>query len=79
MSTRDVKARYGGGCKLLQSWCRIYRKQVETGLRPKRKGRPPSAKNKPKQELTPMEKMQLCIKELEAENAILKQLAFLEG
>ena len=43
-----------------------------------KKGRPLGAKQKPEQELTPMEKLELRIKQLEAENAILKKVAALK-
>ena len=80
MPLRDVQARYGVfSCKALLSWCKIYREQGETGLRPKRKGRPTSAKNKPKKELTYVEEMELRIRRLEAELAIAKKLAALKG
>ena len=80
MSIRDVQAKYGViSFKALQSWCRIYREQGETGLRPKKKGRPSSAKNKPKKELTYVEEMELRIRRLEAELAIAKKIAALKG
>lgn len=80
MPIRVVQARYGiVSFKALQSWCKIYREQGEAGLRPKRKGRPTSAKNKPKKELTYVEEMELRIRRLEAELAIAKKLAALKG
>ena len=75
MPIPDIQARYGVvSFKALQSWGKIYREQGETGLRPKRKGRPPSAKNKPKKELTYVEEMELRIKRLKAELSIAKKL-----
>lgn len=64
--------------KLLRRWCKIYSEHGEAGLQPKKKGRPLGAKQKPEQELTPMEKLELRIKQLEAENAILKKVAALK-
>ena len=76
---RDIMARYGVAPKLLRGWCKIFREQGEAGLLPKKKGRPIEAKQKPVQELTPIEEMELRIKRLEAENAILKKVAVLKG
>ena len=76
---QDILARYGVAPKLLRGWCKIFREQGEAGLLPKKKGRPVEAKWKPQQELTPIEEMELRIRRLEAENAILKKVAALKG
>lgn len=57
---------------------KIYSEHGEAGLQPKKRGRQLGAKQKPVQELTPMEKLELRIKQLEAENAILKKVAALK-
>ena len=75
---QDILARYGVAPKLLRRWCKIYSEHGEAGLQPKKQGRPAGAKQKPVQELTPIEEMELRIKRLEAENAILKKVAALK-
>lgn len=75
----DIMAKYGVTPKLLRRWCKIYSEHGEAGLQPKKIGRPIEAKQKPVQELTPIEEMELRIKRLEAENAILKKVAVLKG
>ena len=67
-------AAYGVAPKLLRRWCKIYSEHGEAGLQPKKRGRQLGAKQKPVQELPPMEKLELRIKQLEAENAILRKL-----
>ena len=78
VSYQDILATYGVAPKLLRRWCKIYSEHGEAGLQPKKKGCPLGAKQKPVQELTPMEKLELRIKQLEAENAILKKVAALK-
>ena len=78
VSYQDILAAYGVAPKLLRRWCKIYSEHGEAGLQPKKRGRQLGAKQKPVQELTPMEKLELCIKQLEAENAILKKVAALK-
>lgn len=63
---------------LLPSFFDVYSEHGEAGLQPKKRGRQLGAKQKPVQELTPMEKLELRIKQLEAENAILKKVAALK-
>lgn len=79
VSYQDILATYGVAPKLLRRWCKIYSEHGEAGLQPKKIGRPIEAKQKPVQELTPIEEMELRIKRLEAENAILKKVAVLKG
>lgn len=78
VSYQDILAAYGVAPKLLRRWCKIYSEHGEAGLQPKKRGRQLGAKQKPVQELTPMEKLELRIKQLEAENAILKKVAALK-
>lgn len=75
----DILAKYGASPKVVRSWCTIYRKQGEEGLKPKKKGRPVEAKHKPQNELTYVEELELRIKRLEAENDVLKKVAALKG
>lgn len=78
VSYQDILAAYGVAPKLLRRWCKIYSEHGEAGLQPKKRGRQLGTKQKPVQELTPMEKLELRIKQLEAENAILKKVAALK-
>lgn len=78
VSYQDILVAYGVAPKLLRRWCKIYSEHGEAGLQPKKRGRQLGAKQKPVQELTPMEKLELRIKQLEAENAILKKVAALK-
>ncbi len=53
----DIMAKYGVTPKLLRRCCKIYSEHGEVGLQPKKIGRPGEAKQKPAQELTPIEKI----------------------
>ena len=72
VSYQDILAAYGVAPKLLRRWCKIYSEHGEAGLQPKKRGRQLGAKQKP------VEKLELRIKQLEAENAILKKVAALK-
>jgi transposase-like protein len=79
MPIAEVMAKYGvKSPNLLGTWCRIYRDQGEAGLLPKKKGPPLLPKNKPQQALSYVEELELRVKRLEAENAILKKVKALK-
>lgn len=53
ITTTEVMATYQiGSVASLQRWCRLYRAGGDEALRPKPKGRPRGAKNKPKLVIT---------------------------
>jgi transposase-like protein len=79
MPIAEVMAKYGvKSPNLLGTWCRIYRDQGEAGLLPKKKGPPLLPKNKPQQAISYVEELELRVKRLEAENAILKKVKALK-
>ena len=54
VSYQDILAAYGVAPKLLRRWCKIYSEHGEAGLQPKKRGRQLGAKQKPVQELPPV-------------------------
>lgn len=68
----DLAAEFNLNSKVMvHNWARIWRREGDDGLRPKRKGRPPRTDSKP---LTEEEQLRRRVQFLEAENAYLKKL-----